>query len=346
MSTTVLYVSGDEGVATLKKNGGDWRVESHGLQDWAVPKMGITRSKPERIFAGTRGDGVWLSEDFGKKWTKPSYGRRGPGKVRCVTVHPRDLDTIYAGGEPIDIYVSTDAAKNWTRLESVRNTPGVAEFGYPLTNVEPHVREITFDLGNPKILYAALQVGFMLKSTDGGATWKLLDRGLDADVHAIAIDPDNSNRIFIASGGDSYRAGQAPGRALYRSEDGGDSWSPTAMNYNEEYSVPLVMNPKNPKVLYTALAHGSPGSWRRPTGAESYLLKTTDGGNTWQKLSVGPNNGGKSFTEVLVIDDESPNQMYAGTRGGDIYSSDDGGESWRMLDVKVSSISDMKCVHA
>lgn len=346
MSATCLYVCGDKGVATLKKNGGDWRLESHGLQDWAVPKVGATQSKPGRIFAGTRGDGVWVSEDFGNHWTKPSYGKRGPGKVRCVTVHPRDVDTIYVGGEPIDIYVSVDAAKNWTRLESVRNTPGVAEFGYPLTNVEPHVRDIAFDLGNPKILYAALQVGFILKSADGGTTWKLLDKGLDADVHAIVIDPDNSTRLFIASGGDSYRAGQAPGRALYVSEDGGDSWSPTAMNYNEEYSVPLVMHPKNPKILYTALAHGSPGSWRRPTGAESYLLRTTDGGNNWQKLGGGPNNGGKSFTEVLVIDDESPNQMYAGTRGGDMYSSDDGGESWRMLDVKVPSISDMKCVHA
>jgi photosystem II stability/assembly factor-like uncharacterized protein len=166
MSATVLYVSGDQGVATLKKNGGDWRLESHGLQDWAVPKVGIAQSKPGRIFAGTRGDGVWLSEDFGNKWTKPSYGKRGPG------------------------------------------------------------------------------------------------------------------------------------------------------------------------------------SWRRPTGAESYLLKTTDGGKNWQKLNDGPNNGGKSFTEVLVFDDESPNQMYAGTRAGDIYSSDDSGESWRKLEIKVSSISDMKCVHA
>ena len=250
------------------------------------------------------------------------------------------------GGEPIDIYVSNDTAKSWTRLESVRSVPGVAEFGYPLANVEPHVREITIDLGNPNILYAALQVGFMLKSTDGGMTWKLLDKGLDADVHAIVIDSKNPKRLFIASGGDSYRAGQAPGRALYMSEDGGDSWLPTAMNYNEEYSVPLVMHPKNSDVLYTALAHGSPGSWRRPTGAESYLLKTTDGGKSWQKLSDGPNDGGKSFTEVLVIDDEAPNQMYAGTRSGDIYSSDDGGESWRKLAVKVPSISDMRCVHA
>jgi photosystem II stability/assembly factor-like uncharacterized protein len=47
-----------------------------------------------------------------------------------------------------------------------------------------------------------------------------------------------------------------------------------------------------------------------------------------------------------VIDDEAPNQMYAGTRGGDIYSSDDGGESWRKLEVKLPSISDMKCVRA
>jgi photosystem II stability/assembly factor-like uncharacterized protein len=250
------------------------------------------------------------------------------------------------GGEPIEIYVSVDAAKNWTRLESVRKTSGVTDFGYPLANVEPHVRDIAFDLRNPETLYAALQVGFILKSTDGGATWKLLDRGLDADVHAIVIDPHHSNRLFIASGGDSYRAGQAPGRSLYKSEDGGESWSPTAMDYDEEYSVPLVMHPRDPDILYTALAHGSPGSWKRPTGAECYLLKTTDGGKNWQKLSNGPNNGGKSFTEVLAIDDEAPNQMYAGTRGGDIYASDDSGESWRMLDVKVPSISDMKCVHA
>jgi len=114
MPATILYVSGDKGVATLKKNGGDWRLESHGLQDWAVPKVGVIRSKPGRIFAGTRGDGVWLSEDYGNKWTKPSYGKRGPCKVRCVTVHPRDIDTIYAGGEPIDIFVSVDAAMNWT----------------------------------------------------------------------------------------------------------------------------------------------------------------------------------------------------------------------------------------
>jgi photosystem II stability/assembly factor-like uncharacterized protein len=93
------------------------------------------------------------------------------------------------------------------------------------------------------------------------------------------------------------------------SEDGGESWSPTATNYNEEYSVPLVMHPTNSKVLYTALAHGSPGSWRRPTGAESYLLKTTDGGKNWQKLSGGPNNDGKSFTEVLVIDDKSQSNV-------------------------------------
>ena len=81
-------------------------------------------------------------------------------------------------------------------------------------------------------------------------------------------------------------------------------------------------------------------------GVRYLHVKTSDGGENWQKLRAGPNDGGKSFTEVLVIDDESPNQMYAGTRGGDIYSSDDGGESWRMLEVKVSSISDMKCVHA
>lgn len=346
MAVTILYISGDQGVATLRKNGGGWTLESHGLQDWAVPKVGVSASMPGRIYAGTRGDGVWLSEDFGRKWTKPSYGKRGPGKVRCVAVHPQDPDTIYAGCEPIDIYLSRDGAKSWTRLSSARETPGVADFGYPLANVEPHVRDIVFDPKDANVLYAALQVGFMIKSTDAGQTWKLLDKGLDADVHAIVIDPNDSKRIFIASGGDSYRAGRAPGRSLYVSEDGGESWAPTAMDFPEEYSVPLVMHPKDPNTLYAGMAHGSPGSWRRASGAESCLLKTTDGGRSWHRLDDGPNEGGKAFTEALVIDDESPNCMYAGTRGGEIYSSEDGGASWRKLGIKVPSISDMRCVHA
>jgi hypothetical protein len=345
---TVLYAATDEGVYTVKsQNGQGWKVEHQSLEDWAVPKIAVSPARPNLLFAGTRGDGVWVSEDCGKRWRKPCYGKPGPGKVRCVTIDPRDPNTLYAGNEPIDIFVSRDAGKSWSRLDSIWKVPSVETVDYPVAVVEPHVRDITIDPQNPKTIYAALQVGFMVKSTDGGATWKLLNEGLDADVHTIVIDPRNTNSLFIATGGHDYRKGTAPGRALYASRDGGESWTPTAMDFPHEYSVPLVMHPKNSALLYSAVAKGQPGQWRkRPTGAEALVIRTKDGGKTWKQLDGNVSEISSDFAEAIVIDPEDPNRVYAGLRSGKLYGSEDGGDTWASLGVKVSSLSDMKCVHA
>jgi photosystem II stability/assembly factor-like uncharacterized protein len=70
----------------------------------------------------------------------------------------------------------------------------------------------------------ALQVGYMVRTDDGGKSWDLIDNGLDADVHTIVTDPSSFERLTIATGGHDCRAGRAPGRALYASQDGGQSW--------------------------------------------------------------------------------------------------------------------------
>lgn len=345
---SILYLGTDEGLFTLRsEDGRDWKIESQSLGDWAVSKIAVLPARPNAVFAGTRGDGVWMSEDFGKSWKKPCYGKPGPGKVRCVTLDPHDPNRVYAGTEPIDVFVSRDAGKNWSRLESVWKVPSVESVDYPVATVEPHVRDITIDPKSPNTIYAALQVGFMLKSTDGGRSWKLLNRGLDADVHTIAVDPRNPNALFIATGGHDYRKGVAPGRALYKSADGGETWQPTAMNFPHEYSVPLVMHPKNPDVLFSALANGQPGQWRkRQTGAESLIIRTRDGGKTWQQLDGKISEISKNFAEAIAIDPSDPNRVYAALRGGELFASADGGDKWDQLEVKVASVSDMKCVSA
>ena len=215
---SILYVATDEGVVTLKSaDGHNWKQEHHGLKDWQIPEVVVSPNAPNKVFAGTRGDGVWVSEDFGASWKKPCYGKRGPGKVRCLTFDPHDANTLYAGTEPIDVFISRDEAKNWERLDSVWNIPWVSTVTYPVAAVEPHVRDITIDPKDPKTMYVALQVGYMLKTTDGGKNWELLNKNLDCDVHTIVLHPEDSNKIFIATGGHDCRAGKAPGRALYSS---------------------------------------------------------------------------------------------------------------------------------
>ena len=212
---TRLFVATQEGVVSLKGNGpGSWAVEGQWLKEWDVSKLAVSPSEPDRVYAGTRGDGVWLSEDAGGSWRKPNYGKPGPGKVRCVTIDPHDSNRVYAGTEPIAVWVSEDRGENWRSLDSVWDVPSVASVTYPVSTIEPHVRDITIDSGSPDIIYAALQVGYMIKSTDRGATWTLMSGEVDADIHVVVSRPDAPGRIYVATGGGDSRKGRVAGRAL------------------------------------------------------------------------------------------------------------------------------------
>lgn len=339
MESTV-YFGTDHGVVTVQgENGKSWKVQSHGLKDWSVLKAVPVPGNPQRAFAGTRGDGVWMTEDFGATWKKPCYGKPGPGKVRCLTLDPHDSNVIYAGTEPIDVFVSRDSAKSWTRLDSLRDIPFVQQAGYPVPTVEPHVRDIAIDPKDSNIIYVALQIGHIFKSSDGGKSWKHLDNGLDSDVHTIVIDPTNTANLFCATGGHDCRQGKSKGRALYRSTDSGESWSPMGTELNQEYSLPLVMHPTNSKILYAAMANGQPRQWERPTGAESVIARSRDGGHTWVKSDGNGSGLSKHFAVEIVFDGADPDQLYAELTSGELYHSMDGGNRWEKLDVKFPSVT-------
>ncbi len=334
---SVLYIGTVEGVITARSaDRRSWEIVEHGLKTWEVSELAVSPAGPHKVFAGTRGDGVWMSEDFGKSWSKPCYGRRGPGKVRSVTIDPHDPRRLYVGCEPVDIFLSDDEGKSWARLDAIWDLPSVPRMSYPLTRVEPHVRDVAVDPIDPDVLYAALQLGHIIKSKDRGRTWTLLDHSLDCDVHTILIDPAHPHRLIVATGGHDSRLGRAPGRALYQSDDGGAVWTPTAMNFTQEYSVPLVRDPHRPERLYCALAHGAQGRWRRrPSGAESVIVRSDDGGRNWEHRGAGiPTT---DFPEALAVDDRG--RLYAGCRSGDLYASDDAGESWQRADLHTPEIT-------
>jgi len=348
--TSTLYLGTNKGVAVLRsEDGRQWELANQALQSWAVPMVAVHPDAPNRVYAGTRGDGVWTSEDFGATWNKPSYGHRGPGKCRCVAVDPSDANTVYAGTEPIDLFVSHDAAATWGRMDSIWNVPWVEEVDYPPgrpTNaIEPHVRDIAVDPSDQNTVFIGLQVGYMLKTTTGGASWQVLNRGLDADVHSITIDPSDPSRVWIATGGDYYRAGLAEGRALYRSQNGGRDWEPMAMEEfpDREYSVPIVVNPKNPRVLYSSLASGPPSSWaKNPDGPSALVIRSNDGGTSWEDLTPAVPIQTRQLAQAMAVNGADPDTVVLAFRGGRLCQSHDGGNSWDALDVEVGNVEDMK----
>lgn len=347
MTESILYIGTDKGVVTARsRDNSAWKITDRGLRKWEVTEIAVSPLSSNRIFAGTRGDGVWVSEDFGATWIKPCYGRRGPGKVRSVTIDPHQPKRIYAGCEPIDVFVSEDEGKTWQRLDSVRTLPFIDGITYPLARVEPHVRDVTVDPKNPDLLYVALQLGFIIKSADRGKSWTLLDNNLDCDVHVVLVDPNEPRRLTVATGGHGSRRGEAPGRALYVSDDAGADWSPTAMNFAQDYCVPLVRDPHDPNQLYAALASGTAGRWhKRDSGAEAIMIRSQDGGKSWHGIGAGID--GREFPETIVADARQPGRIYTVCRNGDFYTSDDAGDSWRPLDLdlKIDDLSSLTLGH-
>ena len=347
-SATVLYVGTEQSVFVLRsEDGHKWEVQPDNRKqvprEWAVRKLYADPARPNRVLAGTRGDGVWVSEDFGRNWSKPCYGRLGPGKVRCVTADPHDPDTLYAGTEPIDLWVSHDVGKSWERLESVWEVPSVKSVKYTSFGTEPHLRHIAMDPKRPGTIYAGLQVGYLIKSTDGGRSWKLQTNGLDNDVHWIEVNHANTDEVYIATGG-HFR-----GEGLYKSTDGGESWFLLrTAQFARRFSVSLTIHPTNTSIVFTSIGNDHSGQWpNRPSGAESMVIRTTNGGASWHRLEKGLEETDKDYAHTFACDPISPDHVYAGFISGDIYLSEDCGDSWKKLDVKVPTtyLYDMTCVH-
>lgn len=354
---TVIYAGTSRGVLAIKEQNGDWTVgERRFMPEWEITQL-LVRGK-DQLVSGTRGDGVWLQTDKSGEgrtggWVKPCYGRPGPGKTHCIAVDPADPDTIYAGTEPIGLWVTHDGGRNWEPLPGLWNIPDVADITYPVPSVEPHVRRITIDPADRDVLYVALQVGYLAKSTDRGVTWRLLTGGIDADVHSILVRPDNPDRIYAATGGHGHRQGVTAGKALYASDDGGETWSPMATEFAQDYSLPMVMHPANPDVLFSSVANGPPPAWRRPSGAEARFITSKDGGRSWREVALPDDGVGKAFPGAIAFDSANPDDAYMSTDRGALYRSRDAGESWKRVPVDLAKagglteigLSDMKIFH-
>lgn len=343
--STILYAGTTEGVFTVREDGGEWEVQSQGLGQWEVNDIAVVPGSPNRVLAGTRGNGVLVSDDFGKTWKKPNRGRPGPGKVKCVTISPHDPAVWYAGTEPIAVWVTRDSGETWQNLDAIWDIPYIAEIDYPVPAVEPHVRDIVVDPADPDTFYASLQVGYMTKTTDGGRTWSMVNDNVDSDIHVVVARPDDPKHIYVSTGGHDNRLGNSPGRALYETLDGGGSWKPMAMEFDQEYSVPLAMHPRNPDVLYSALAFGQPSQWRnREGGAQGTLVRSHDGGASWHEANTGFEEVGRDFVETITFDQSMPDHIYIGTRQGGVFTSHDAGESWAKVRVDLPEITELRVI--
>lgn len=176
------------------------------------------------------------------------------------------------------------------------------------------------------------------KSTDGGKSFRNMGLKKSAHIAKIIVDPRDSNTVYVAAQGQAWGPGGE--RGLYKTTDGGETWE-RVLHIGEYTGITdLVMNPRNPDVLYAAAHQRERRVYSKINGGpESGIHKSEDGGKTWKQLRGGL-PGGDVGRIGLAIAQNNPDVLYAvielpGSTGG-TWRSNDRGASWEKRSDKVS----------
>ncbi|HLY66616.1 MAG TPA: exo-alpha-sialidase, partial [Chloroflexota bacterium] len=276
MSNTVLYVGTGYGLFKAEGNGQGYKTTPLGLEDaggMRCPVM-IDKDDPKRLYAGTTRGGMLVSEDSGQTWRAINNGL-DKKEIWWAAQHPKTGD-LWAGVSPSAMYKSSDRGASWTECEQLQSLPTIKEWTFPQPPHISHVKHLSLREDDPDHVMGAVEEGWLIRSTDGGHTWENLRNGCEFDAHTVYYMPDNPNVVISTSG-----------QGVYRSEDGGDSFTKMEAGMDRRYMTHLVVHPDRPNVMFTAAAEVPPPGWLRPEGGNSAFYRSDDQGHSWRRLTGG-----------------------------------------------------------
>ena len=276
----------------------------------------------------------------GMRWRE--IGPTRAGRARAVTGVPSQPNVAYIGFDNGGVWHSTDFGSTWHPLFDRESTGSVGAIA-----VSPSDPNIIYVGSGAGIIRPDLSTGNgVYKSTDAGRTWThLADLRGTQMIAAMAIDPHDPNRLFVAALGHPYGPNEA--RGIFRTTDGGQTFQKVL--YKDEYTSAndVVIDPSNPNTVYAALWQQQQGFYENGEfgGTSGGIFKSTDGGTTWNQLSGGL----PPVVEAnLALAPSDPQTIYAtiqpgaetgaaagrGRRGFGapigFYKSTDGGATWAL----------------
>ena len=225
---------------------------------------------------------------------------------------------------------------SWIELPGIKETKGRDKWSFPSPPHLAHTKTITIDPRDPNVIYAGVEQGDLLKTTDGGANWRVLDKYWHPDdwtyrdIHLLVVHPSNSAELYMTTG-----------MGLHRSFDAGETWDLLVDNsFRIGYPDQLIVSPLDGDTMFMAGASKNPGTWRTSRSAETTVQRTRDRGVTWTDTSSGLPEIRRANVEAMSVT-AYPNgfALLVGNTDGDVFASEDQAESWTRIATGLAPVS-------
>jgi photosystem II stability/assembly factor-like uncharacterized protein len=319
MSCRTLLVGTNGGAFKVAVNGGEPSVEPLGLEATGGLRcpLVVDCANPRVLFAGTAALGVLRSDDGGQSW-RPANEGLTKHEVWWLEQHPVTGE-LWAGTSPAAMFKSDDRGGHWRECERIQTLPRVPEWTFPNPPHIPHIKHISLRADDPLDILAAVEEGWLIRSRDGGNTWVNLTEGTEFDSHTAYFMPDTDARVIVSTSGSG----------VYRSENGGSSFSASDTGLDRRYMAQLVVNPARPEIVFTAAAAVPPPGWSRPEGAHSAIYRSSDQARSWTRLTGGLPEELSAAPRAVAGDPTDADVVCVGMTDGTVWLTEDGGESFR-----------------
>ena len=260
------------------------------------------------------------------------YRMVGPtqgGRVTAVAGHRAHPGTFYMGATGGGVWKTTDYGQTWANVsDGFFATPSIGAIR--VAESDPDV--VWVGTGSDGIRSNVITGRGVYRSSDAGATWRFVGLPEAGQIGAVLVHPDDPDLAYVAALGHPF--GPNPDRGVYRTTDGGRTWTHLLYVSDSTGAIDLEFAPDDPRQIYAATWRGERKPWTIISGAhEGGVYRSTDGGDTWAKLGGGLPTGliGKSDLAVSPADPDRLYVLIEAAPGGGLYRSDDRGTSFRLV---------------
>jgi len=297
-----LLLGTRSGVLALRLTDSGWDTGAVLWPDRPISAVAVDPAVADRIHVSVYEDGIYRSEDGGRTWERYLWA-----ELHALAIRPDRPELVYAGAEPAEVYRSTDSGSYWTAMQLTTHPGGLQG----PREAWRRVRSLAFDPTNVAVVYAGVEGGGIVATFDGGRDWtELAARGLPADVQTLVVRRDAPETLW---------AGTSAG--LFRSDDRGFDWADAGVGIDGPNVLALVEH--GDALLAASHPQALEGWWDRHP-ARIYRFGK-DAARWWQV--AGPLDGAV-YAFALSPDGAV---AFAGTTGGSVLRSADGGTTWAVM---------------